>query len=136
MSGATIPSTIERLVVVPSFSGPRVSDSSPQALFRTFRHGPASQTQPFEDLDAVRCWAVAFVPWYSPHRLDNAIQFVTHVDQQVGLDVANAVHHEAVYHAARASKPAHWPGVTRSWSSAKSEYWSTARSSTAVVAGR
>lgn len=68
MSSATIPATVERLVVVQSFSGPRVSDSSPQALFRPLRHGPASPTQPFEDLDAVRCWAVAFIPCCSHHR--------------------------------------------------------------------
>jgi hypothetical protein len=68
MNGATILATVELLVVLPSFNGPRLIDSDPLALVRTLRHCPAYPTQPFEEIDAVRCLAMAFIPSNSHHR--------------------------------------------------------------------
>ena len=130
MKGATMLATLERLGVIPSFSRPRVSDDHPysEALFRTRTYCPAFPTQPFVDLDAARAWVAAFVTWYNHQHQHSGIPFVTPDDRHTGRDVAIRAQREAVYQAARATKPARWRGTTRNGSRPTTVYLNDARS--------
>ena len=56
MKGATMLATRLRLGVVPSFSGPTVSDDNPysESLFRTLKYSPAYPSKPFAEIDQAR----------------------------------------------------------------------------------
>lgn len=83
-NGATLKATtvlamLHWLGIKPSYSRPRVSDDNAyaEALFRTAKYRPEFPAEGFEDLDAARTWAAAFVHWYNVEHRHSGIRYVT-----------------------------------------------------------
>ncbi|MET3109298.1 transposase InsO family protein [Oxalobacteraceae bacterium GrIS 2.11] len=63
MKGATMLATLERLVIIPSFSRPCVSNDNAYAesLFRTCKYRPNYPSKPFATIEDARDWTMKFV---------------------------------------------------------------------------
>lgn len=117
MKGATMLATLQKLGVVPSFSRPSVSDDNPysESLFRTLKYAPSYPSKPFESIEAARKWVHGFVHWYNHEHRHSAIRYVTPEQRHRGADSALLKQRQAVYEAARQSRPERWSGKIRNW---------------------
>ena len=121
-NGATLKATtvlamLHWLGVTPSYSRPRVSDDNAyaEALFRTAKYRPAFPTHGFDDLDAARTWASAFVRWYNEEHRHSGIRYVSPAQRHAGEDTAVLAARRRVYTDAKARNPERWSGDTRNW---------------------
>ena len=118
MKGATMLATLQKLGVVPSFSRPSVSDDNAysEAMFRTLKYVPSYPRKPFEGLEQARLWVLGFVNWYNTQHRHSGIQFVTPEQRHLGQDEQILKQRQAVYEAAKCSKPGRWKSrATRNW---------------------
>ena len=122
-NGATLKATtvlamLNWLGVKPSYSRPRVSDDNAfaESLFRTAKYRPEFPAKGFENIDAARDWAVAFVKWYNHDHRHSGIRYVSPAQRHAGEDLAILAARHALYLQARAMNPARWSGKTRNWS--------------------
>ncbi len=118
MKGATMLATLQRLGVMPSFSRPSVSDDNPysESLFRTLKYSPAYPSQPFANLEQARQWVHTFVNWYNNEHRHSGIKFVTPAQRHYGKDQQILENRQAVYEAAKLTKPDRWRNrSTRNW---------------------
>jgi transposase InsO family protein len=118
MKGGTMLAKLDALGVRASFSRPSVSNDNPysESLFRTAKTRAELPSGPFEDLDAARAWAAAFVRWYNETHLHSSIRFVTPAGRHAGADATILDARARVYAAARLKRPDRWSGGCRSWS--------------------
>ena len=67
MRGAPLEVRLEELVVLRSFSRPRVSNDNPysESLFRTVKYRPNYPSRPFGNKEQACQWVSAFVDWYN-----------------------------------------------------------------------
>jgi transposase InsO family protein len=79
MRAATLESRLEELVVIGSFSRPRVSNDNPysESLFRTATYRPDSPRRPFVSKDKACQWVASFVDWTNHRHWHSGIKFVT-----------------------------------------------------------
>jgi putative transposase len=122
-NGATLKATtvlamLHWLGVKPSYSRPRVSDDNAYAesLFRTAKYRPEFPARGFDDLEATRGWAAAFVRWYNVEHRHSGIRYVTPAQRHAGEDHAILAARHALYAQAREHNPARWTRSTRNWS--------------------
>ena len=122
-NGATLKATtvlamLNWLGVQPSYSRPRVSDDNAfaESLFRTAKYRPEFPAKGFENIDAARDWAVAFVQWYNYDHRHSGIRYVSPAQRHAGEDLAILAARHALYLRAHAMNPARWSGKTRNWS--------------------
>jgi len=118
MKGATMLATLQKLGVVPSFSRPSVSDDNAysEAMFRTLKYVPSYPRKPFEGLEQARLWVLGFVNWYNTQHRHSGIRFVTPEQRHLGQDEQIFKQRQAVYDAAKSSKPGRWKSrATRNW---------------------
>ena len=115
MKGATMPATLQRLGVVPSFSRPSASNDNPysESLFGTMKYTPAFPSKPFESLDAAREWVYGFVHWYNEEHRHSGIQFVIPAQRHTGMERSILMKRDAVYLAAKQRNPERWSRGTR-----------------------
>jgi len=108
--------TLEKLGIVPSFSRPRVSNDKPYAesLFKTCKYRPGYTSRPVVDVEEARAWATDFVKWYNNVYKHSGLKFVTPAQRHSGTDVIVLRQRERVYAEAKARRPEHWSGTTRS----------------------
>jgi putative transposase len=121
-NGATLKATtvlamLHWLGVKPSYSRPRVSDDNAYAesLFRTAKYRPEFPAKGFDDLDAARAWAAAFVRWYNVEHRHSGIRYVSPAQRHAGDDHAILAARHALYVQARERNPARWARSTRNW---------------------
>ena len=125
MRGATMLATLQKLGVVPSFSRPSVSDDNAysEAMFRTLKYAPSYPRKPFEGLEQARNWVLGFVSWYNTQHRHSGIRFVTPEQRHWGQDKEILEQRQAVYEAAKRSKPGRWNSrATRNWNQIE-EVW-------------
>ena len=124
MKGTTMPATLEKLGVVPSFSRPRVSNDNPfaESLFRTCKYRPNYPRKPFESVEQARTWTQQFVQWYNHQHKQSELKFVTPTQRHDGQADAILLRREQVYEVAKQRCPERWSGATRNWK-LKDEVW-------------
>lgn len=124
MKGATMLATLQKLVVVPSFSQPSVRNDTPysESLFRTLKYTPAYPSKLFETLTSARAWVHHFVEWYNKSHRHSGIQFITPAQRHNGEERTILATRRAVYEAAKQRNPERWSRTIRNWS-ALSEVW-------------
>jgi putative transposase len=117
LKATTVIAMLNWLGVKPSYSRPRVSDDNAYAesLFRTAKYRPEFPAKGFNDLDASRTWAAAFVHWYNHDHRHSGIRYVSPAQRHTGEDQVILAARHALYLQARALKPARWSGKTRNW---------------------
>lgn len=122
-NGATLKATtvlamLHWLGIDPSYSRPRVSDDNAyaEALFRTAKYRPAYPASGFDDVEAARAWASAFVHWYNHEHLHSGIRYVTPAQRHDGEDREILAARAVVYAQARQRRPERWARHTRDWS--------------------
>ena len=142
-NGATLKATsvlamLWWLGVKPSYSRPRVSDDNAfvESLFRTAKYRPEFPTSGFEDLDAAREWARAFVHWYNHDHRHSGIRYVSPAQRHEGRDVAILAARHELYSQARERNPARWSGQTRDWSHIAAVALNPERDSVVATAAR
>jgi transposase InsO family protein len=118
MKSSTLLVKLQDLEVASSYSRPSVSNDNPysESLFRTAKYRPEYPALGFEDLDAARRWADAFVAWYNDVHLHCAIGFVTPGARHAGEDTALLAKRRELYAAEQERHPERWSSRTRSWS--------------------
>jgi hypothetical protein len=121
-NGATLKATtvlamLHWLGIRPSYSRPRVSNDNAyaEALFRTAKYRPEFPAAGFEDLEAARAWAAAFVLWYNVEHRHSGIRYVSPAQRHAAEDHAILANRHAVYTRARARHPRRWSRATRNW---------------------
>jgi len=121
-NGATLKATtvlamLHWLGIKPSYSRPRVSDDNAyaEALFRTAKYRPEFPAGGFENLDAARAWAAAFVHWYNVEHRHSGIRYVTPAQRHAGEDKELLAARHALYTHAREQNPRRWSRHTRNW---------------------
>lgn len=121
-NGATLKATtvlamLHWLGIKPSYSRPRVSDDNAfaESLFRTAKYRPEFPAKGFDDLDAARSWAAAFVRWYNVDHRHSGIRYVSPAQRHAGEDHAILAARHALYITARERNPARWSCHTRNW---------------------
>ena len=121
--------TLQRLGIVPSFSGARVSDDNPysEALFKTTKYCPQFPSKPFESIAAAFEWVVVFVLWYNEQHLHSGIQFVTPSSRHRGDDIELLAKRHRVYEEARTVRPERWSKETRNWKPIKEVFLNPSR---------
>jgi transposase InsO family protein len=122
-NGATLKATtvlamLYWLGIKPSYSRPRVSDDNAfvEALFRTAKYRPQFPAKGFDNLDAARHWAAAFVRWYNVEHLHSGIRYVSPAARHEGRDHAILAARHTLYLQARDRNPSRWSRHTRNWS--------------------
>ena len=117
MKSFTLRAKMHELGVVRSYSRPRVSNDNPysESLFRTLKYHPRWPSEGFEDIDAARTWAKAFVQWYNHEHRHSRIKFVTPVQRHTGEDIALLRKRHALYTEMKERNPARWSSNTRNW---------------------
>ena len=123
-NGATLKATsvlalLHWLQIRPSYSRPRVSDDNAfvESLFRTAKYRPEFPASGgFQDLQAARQWASAFVHWYNHDHRQSGINYVSPAQRHAGQDREILAARELVYQQAREANPKRWSGKTRDWS--------------------
>ena len=123
-NGATLKATsvlamLHWLKIRPSYSRPRVSDDNAfvESLFRTAKYRPEFPASGgFQDLQAARQWASAFVHWYNHDHRHSGIRYVSPAQRHAGQDQEILAARDAVYQQAREANPKRWSGKTRDWS--------------------
>ena len=87
-----------------------------EAMFRTLKYMPSYPRKPFEGLEQARLWVLGFVNWYNTQHRHSGIQFVTPEQRHLGQDEQILKQRQAVYEAAKCSKPWRWKSrATRNW---------------------
>jgi len=117
MHAATLERRLEELVVLRSFSRPRVSIDNPysESLCRTAKYQPHYPSRPFTSKEAACQWGASFVAWYD-HRLGHSgIKFVTRQQRHSGQAMEICYHRAIVYVQARQRHPHRWSRSTRCW---------------------
>jgi putative transposase len=104
MRASTLESRLEELVVLRSFSQPRVSNDNPysESLFRTAKYRPNYPR-----------WS--FAEWYNHRHRHSGIKFVTPHQRHSGQAIESCRHRAVVYEQARQRNPRRWSRSTRSW---------------------
>lgn len=76
MKGATMLSTLQKLVVMPSFNRSDVSNDNPysESLFKTMKYCPHYPSDSFDSLEKTQKWVDKFVDWYNNHHLYSEIK--------------------------------------------------------------
>ena len=87
-----------------------------EALFRTAKYRPQFPAKGFDNLDAVRQWAAAFVRWYNVEHLHSGIRYVSPAARHEGRDHAILEARHTLYLQARDRNPSRWSRHTRNWS--------------------
>ena len=121
MKGATILATMQKPGVMPSFSGPSVSNDNPfsEALFKTMKYCSQFPSEPFISIESAGEWVSAFVLWYNDEQLHSGISFMTPSSRQSGADELILANRDEVYRRARENKPLRWSSKTRNWEKIK-----------------
>jgi putative transposase len=117
MRASTLIATLQWLGIVPSFSGPHVSDDNPysEALFRTLKHTQAYPRLPFATLGAAQRWMLRFVDWYNTQHRHSAIRYVTPDERHSGREGEILARRHPLYERVRDANPERWTRSTRDW---------------------
>ena len=117
MKGATMLATLQKLGILPSFSGPGVSNDNPfsESLFRTMKYRPEYPSGSFDTVVEAAAWVAAFVDWYNTEHLHSALRFVTSEQRHSGAEESILAARRRVYETAQARRPDRWSGDTRNW---------------------
>jgi putative transposase len=117
MKSSTLLAKLDELGVTPSRGRPRVSNDNPysESLFRTLKYCPQWPAHGFANLAAARAWVHDFIVWYNHQHRHRRIRFVTPAQRHRGNDHAVLKKRQAVYEAAKATRPDRWSGNTRNW---------------------
>ncbi len=117
MKWATMPATLQRLGVVPSFRRPSVSDDNPysESLFRTLKYRPTYPRNPLKSIEAARGWVYDFVLWYNHEHRHSVIQYATPAQRHGGIYEALLQQRTKLYGSAKAKHPRRRSGPIRNW---------------------
>jgi len=118
LKSQTVMQKLHDLGIGSSHSRPRVSNDNAfvESLFRTLKYCPSWPSQGFENLQAAREWANAFMSWYNDEHRHSALKFVTPAQRHNGEDIKLLEKRKALYERAKAAHPERWSGNTRDWS--------------------
>ena len=124
MKGATMLETLYNLGIIPSRSGPRVSNDNPYAerIFKTLKYVPNYQPEGFETLRNARLWVKHFVDWYNNEHRHSGINYVTPSERHAEKDKEILAKRKALYETCREKHPERWSGETRDWSCSELEW--------------
>lgn len=117
LKSQTVMQKLHDLGISSSHSRPRVSNDNAfvESLFRTLKYCPSWPSQGFENLQAAREWANAFMSWYNDEHRHSALKFVTPAQRHKGEDIKILAERKALYERAKAAHPERWSGETRDW---------------------
>ena len=118
LKSQTVMQKLHDLGISSSHFRPRVSNDNAfvESLFRTLKYCPSWPSQGFENLQAAREWANAFMSWYNEEHRHSALKFVTPAQRHNGEDIKLLEERKALYERAKAAHPERWSGNTRDWS--------------------
>src|SRR5690606_37543967 len=120
MKGATLKATLERLGVLASYSRPGVSDDNPfvESLFGTMKTRVGYPKKPFDTLEQAQAWVDAFVRWYNEVHRHSALDWVTSMARNSGVERELLRRREEAYRRARQLHPQRWSRDIRNCSPA------------------
>lgn len=110
LKGGTLPATLEKLGVTPSYSRPRVSNDNAyiESLFGTAKQRPEYPPEGFENLEAAQQWSLLFSTWYNEEHRHSGIRYVTPGDRHAGRDKALLANRKRVLDQAKTKNPGRW----------------------------
>jgi len=80
------------------------------------KYSPAYPSKPLVSLEQARQWVHTFVNWYNNEHRHSGIKFVTPAQRHYGKDQQIFENRQAVYEAAKLTKPDRWRNrSTRNW---------------------
>ena len=115
LKGGTLPATLEKLGVTPSYSRPRVSNDNAyiESLFGTAKQRPEYPPEGFDSLDDARQWSLVFSTWYNEEHRHSGIRYVTPDDRHAGRDKALLANRKSVLERAKTKNPGRWSNCIR-----------------------
>lgn len=110
MKGGTLPATLEKLGVTPSYSRPRVSNDNAyiESVFGTAKQRPEYPPKGFESLEEAQQWSLAFITWYNDEHRHSGIRYVTPADRHAGRDQDILARRRKVLEQAKQKNPGRW----------------------------
>lgn len=117
LKATTVLAMLQWLGVAPSYSRPRVSDDNAfvESLFRTAKYRPGFPREGFDDLEAARRWAQAFVAWYNDEHRHSGLRYVAPAQRHRGEDQSLLPARHSLYQEAKHRNPRRWSRHTRNW---------------------